>query len=104
MHFANPSAFFLLIVIAILIAVRESQGSRYRASLAFPDLQVLKGLPGTWRTRYGRWVWPLIYAGLILGVVALARPQIVLRGEAAKARGIDIMVTLDTSGSMRALD
>jgi Ca-activated chloride channel family protein len=29
---------------------------------------------------------------------------VVLRGEASKARGIDILITLDTSGSMRALD
>jgi Ca-activated chloride channel family protein len=64
----------------------------------------MDGLPQTWRTRYGRFVWPLVYIGLVLGVVALARPQAVLRGEAAKARGIDILITLDTSGSMRALD
>jgi Ca-activated chloride channel family protein len=45
-----------------------------------------------------------MYAGLALATVALARPQTVLKGEEARARGIDIMIALDTSGSMRALD
>src|SRR5947207_9522816 len=55
------------------------------------DLSLTQGLPSTWRTRYGPWVIWLVYAGLALGIVALARPQAVLKGEAAKARGIDIM-------------
>ncbi len=46
----------------------------------------------------------LIYAGLALAIVALARPRTLLKGEEAHARGIDIMIALDTSGSMRALD
>ena len=35
-------------------------------------------------------------------VLALARPQNVLRGENAEERGIDIVIVLDLSGSMRA--
>ena len=104
MHFANPYAFLLLPLIALLTGLREWQTSRYRAALPFPDVSLVKDLPGTWRTRYGRWVWACVYAGMALGVVALARPQSVLPGAAEKARGIDIMIALDTSGSMRALD
>jgi Ca-activated chloride channel family protein len=104
MHFANPSAFLLLPLLAGVIALRERQVSRYRASLPFPDLSLTASLPSTWRTRYGSLVWALIYVGLVLGIVALARPQVMLKGEATKARGIDIMIALDTSGSMRALD
>ena len=104
MHYANPSAFLLLPLLALLIGLREWQSSRYRAALPFPDLGGIQALPGTWRTRYGRVVWACVYIGLVLGVVALARPQSALPGEAAKARGIDIMIALDTSGSMRALD
>lgn len=46
----------------------------------------------------------LLYAGLALAIVALARPRSLLKGEEARARGIDILIALDTSGSMRALD
>jgi len=42
-------------------------------------------------------------AALVLGVLALARPQNVLRGEDADEKGIDIVIVLDLSGSMRAL-
>jgi Ca-activated chloride channel family protein len=42
-------------------------------------------------------------AALILGILALARPQDVLRGESAEERGIDIVIVLDLSGSMRAV-
>jgi Ca-activated chloride channel family protein len=42
-------------------------------------------------------------AALVLGILALARPQNVLRGEESEERGIDIVLVLDLSGSMRAL-
>ena len=42
-------------------------------------------------------------AALCLCVLAIARPQNVLRGENAEERGIDIVIVLDLSGSMRAL-
>lgn len=42
-------------------------------------------------------------AALLLGIVALMRPQNVLRGENAEESGIDIVLVLDLSGSMRAL-
>jgi len=104
MRYANPAALLLLIPLVIVVALREGWAARYRAALPFPDTRRLRTLPGTWRTIYGRWVRPLVYVGLLLGIVALARPQAVLRGEAAKARGIDILIAMDTSGSMRALD
>jgi Ca-activated chloride channel family protein len=42
-------------------------------------------------------------AALFLCILALARPQNVLKGENAEERGIDIVIVLDLSGSMRAL-
>jgi Ca-activated chloride channel family protein len=42
-------------------------------------------------------------AALVMGILAIARPQDVLRGENAEERGIDIVIVLDLSGSMRAV-
>jgi Ca-activated chloride channel homolog len=42
-------------------------------------------------------------AAIVLGLLAIARPQNVLRGEDSEERGIDIVIVLDLSGSMRAL-
>lgn len=46
----------------------------------------------------------LFILGLCLLVVALARPQSGLKTEEVTGRGVDIMLCLDTSGSMRAVD
>ena len=42
-------------------------------------------------------------AALGLAILAIGRPQNVLRGENADEKGIDIVIVLDLSGSMRAL-
>ena len=104
MTFANPSAFFLLFVLGLLIWLRERSSPRYRARLPFPSLDRLRGLPGTGRTRLRQLPAMLVYTGLAFSIVGLARPRTVMKGEEANARGIDIMIALDTSGSMRALD
>src|SRR5258708_11926460 len=104
MTFANPAAFLLLIILWLLVWLREQKSAAYHARLPFPSLERLKALPGTWRTRARQVPGILVYAGLGLAVVALARPRVLLKGEEAHARGIDIMIALDTSGSMRALD
>jgi Ca-activated chloride channel family protein len=104
MSFANPSAFLLFIFLGLLVWLRERKVLGFRARLPYPSLDRLKGLPGTWRTRARQVPATLVYAGLALAIVALARPRSLLKGEEAPARGIDIMIALDTSGSMRALD
>jgi len=104
MHFANPEAFLAWPFLAGFAWLRRAKRRPFRASLPFPDLAEARGLPSTWRARWKRLPEALLYGGLALAAVALARPQSVLKGEAARARGIDIMIALDTSGSMRALD
>ena len=42
-------------------------------------------------------------AALVMAVLALGRPQSVLRGETEEEKGIDIILVLDLSGSMRAV-
>ena len=42
-------------------------------------------------------------AALVLAVLALARPQSVLRGETEEEKGIDIVLVLDLSGSMKSV-
>jgi len=69
-------------------------------------LSTLAGLvtgPRGWRSQFRDLPGVLRGAALVLGIVALARPQDVLRGENAEERGIDIVIVLDLSGSMRAI-
>lgn len=104
MNFAHPWAFFLLIPLAGLIYLREAQSRRFWARLPFPDLSIASRLPGSWRTRIRSLPKWLFYAAFVFAIVALARPRTVMKGAEAQAKGIDIMITLDSSGSMRALD
>jgi Ca-activated chloride channel family protein len=69
-------------------------------------LSTLAGLttgPRGWRSQFRDLPGILRGAALALGIVALARPEDVLRGENAEERGIDIVIVLDLSGSMRAV-
>ena len=104
MNFADPIAFLLLIPLAVIVWLREEGRFNFRARLPFPDVRVVHALPASWRMPFVRVPSILLYTGLGLAIVALARPRTLLKGEEAKARGIDIMIALDTSGSMRALD
>ncbi len=104
MHFADPMALFLLTFLALLAGVRYYFDRRYRARLPFPDKRILSSLPVSWRGEFSWLPLALLLSGLALAFIALARPRSLLKGEEAKSRGIDIMVALDTSGSMRALD
>ena len=61
-------------------------------------------LPHSWRQRLRPWVEALRLASLALLVLAMARPQATRRDGGQQSEGIDIMMVLDTSGSMRALD
>jgi len=71
--------------------------------LGLPTLVPLLTGPRGWRSRLRDLPGIVRGAALVLGIVALARPEDVLRGENAEERGIDIVVVLDLSGSMRAI-
>ncbi|MCK6552775.1 VWA domain-containing protein, partial [Myxococcota bacterium] len=72
--------------------------------LVFSSTRLVDGLPRTFWAR--AWWLPdaLRVLALVCFVVALARPQKVGEAEAEDAEGIDIVLTLDTSCSMRAAD
>ncbi len=71
--------------------------------LGLSTLTALMTGPRGWRSRFRDLPGILRGAALVLGIAALARPQDVLRGENAEERGIDIVIVLDLSGSMRAV-
>ncbi len=91
----------LPVAAALLFALRRRREQRL-AALAAPALWPVL-LPDR-RPARARWrilLW-LAAAGLL--IVALARPQWGFRWEDVRRRGLDILVVLDTSNSMRATD
>jgi Ca-activated chloride channel family protein len=71
--------------------------------LGLPTVAPLALGPRGWRTPLRDVPGILRGAALVMAVLALGRPQSVLRGETEEERGIDIVVVLDLSGSMQAV-
>jgi Ca-activated chloride channel family protein len=71
--------------------------------LGLPTLAPLMKGPRGWRTPLRDAPGVLRGAAVALAVLALGRPQSVLRGETEEERGIDIVLVLDLSGSMAAV-
>jgi Ca-activated chloride channel family protein len=70
----------------------------------FPSLKALQSLGVPLRRTRGRWRWAFLLFPLALLIVAIARPR-VPKGEIPDPRrGIDIMLALDFSSSMRERD
>ena len=90
---------FLLPLLAWWMAKKNPQ-----ASLQFPNIHVLKQIQRSHRSPAGKRLIALRLCGLFLLILALARPQWVKQTSNTQVEGIDIVVTLDLSGSMCALD
>lgn len=105
MTWANPQWLWLLTLLPILIGFSVWRYfKKRRASLTFSDTNSLKDLPGNWR-RHGVWAAPALrWIAFALVVVAMARPQFKNTTVERNAEGIDIMLVLDISTSMRAED
>lgn len=99
-----PTLGVLALVVAGIVVWRttiaaDTRTPRLRVSTVAP----LATGPRGFRTRLRDLPGMLRGAALLLAILALGRPQNVLRGESSDERGIDIVLVLDLSGSMRAL-
>lgn len=73
-------------------------------SLLFSDTSELQKMPTSWKS-YGVWLAPILqWAAFALLVLAMARPQYKNSTIEQNAEGIDIVMTLDISSSMKAED
>jgi Ca-activated chloride channel family protein len=103
MTFAHPELLWCLALVPLLVAWRWWR-TRGQAGLQFSDVDAARAVAPSWRVRLRSVPDVLKVAALILGIVALARPQERDVVRTRSAEGIDIMLVLDTSTSMRAED
>ncbi|MBU3911596.1 MAG: VWA domain-containing protein [Candidatus Omnitrophica bacterium] len=104
MRFANPVFLVLLGLIPLFVWLYFRRSKNRDASLIFSDTSVFKGIRSGFRARYRHTPMILRMAALSIFILALARPQAGQKEEEIITEGIDIVLTLDTSGSMRAED
>ncbi len=99
-EWATPWAFVLLpLALALPLQGRLTGVARLR--LPGPDV-----LEAGWTARRAMAWLPLALRvlGLVLVIVALARPRVSHRSTVVESDGLDIMLAIDTSGSMRNQD
>jgi Ca-activated chloride channel family protein len=95
---------WLLLGLAVVGVVSWTQYRQRRAAVLYSSVQLLRHLPVTLALRVKRWLPWMRAVGLLLVVVALARPQRGLEAFRVRTEGIAIQMCLDRSGSMQALD
>jgi len=106
MHFEDPWLLWILVPVAVVWAAGLvwSVFGRGRAAVRFSQVQRLKRLrpPLTLRLRQATQLLRVVVIGLLL--LGMARPQTGRKHSRVITEGIDIVLVLDTSGSMKALD
>lgn len=103
MGFAAPWAFALLIPLAFA-AWRMLRRQARRGAIPFAPCSRIPRRAPSWRAVAARCVPFAAIAGLLLLVIAAARPQRVFTRERKTSDAIAIAMVVDVSGSMRALD
>jgi len=101
-RFLQPECFWLLLLLPLVMLWRGRRGPV--AAIEYSDVGLARDLARGSRSRIGGWVWVLpILAGALM-IAGLARPQRDHSRTEVIANGIDIVLGLDVSGSMQALD
>lgn len=95
---------WLLALLAAALALAFAARRRRRATLLYSSVALLRGAPVTLAQRAKRLLPWLRFAALALVALGLARPQQGLEEFRVRTEGIAILMAIDQSGSMRALD
>jgi len=101
-RFLQPEWFWLCALLPLVLLWRGRRGPV--AAIQYPDISLARELAHRTRSRIAglKWLWPILAAALM--IVGLARPQRLHSNTQVTANGIDIVLLLDVSGSMQALD
>jgi Ca-activated chloride channel homolog len=101
-HFDHPEILWLLALFPLLAFLRGRRGTA--TAIRYSSTQTAKAIAGARKSKAGSWLGTLRILALSALVVALAQPQMVHGTSEVDASGIDIILAVDVSGSMEALD
>lgn len=102
-RFTYPYLLFLILLLPVLYSLARRSRRRDR-SVAYSSLKLFEksDLRASWWKRNGRWL--LRFSAFVLLIVAMARPQTGRSEHSVETEGVDIVLVLDISGSMKAQD
>jgi len=101
-RFFSPEWLWLLTLLPVIALWRGRRGSV--AAVEYSNAQLVRAVARSTRSRSGAWLTAVSLLALAFFILGLARPQIGSTSAPIQASGIDIMLLLDVSGSMRSLD
>ena len=102
--YAEPYFLYLLAFVPAMVAFYVLKQHRANASLRMPGLSPFKDTGLTFRHYLRHLLFGFRVAAIALLVFVLARPQATNKFQDVTTEGIDIILTLDISGSMLARD
>ncbi len=104
MRFANPWVLFFLVLIPGVVFLAERFKDRNQSSFRFPYHGLVSGIKPALKVRLSERLIYMRGVMLFLIILAVARPQAILEETKIYVEGIDIVLAVDASGSMRAMD
>jgi len=102
--FANPGFLFFLVVIPALVVWYFYRRSRNHADLRVSCTEGFDGMGKNLRFYLNHSLYVIRLLAITLLIVAMARPQTSLSRQDITVEGIDLVLALDVSGSMLAMD
>ncbi len=105
MEWANPEWFWALLSIPVILGVYLYRYfTQKKPALTFTSVSYFNGLSGNWKAHLHWLTLAFFLTGLTFLILSLARPQDKLTTIERNAEGIDIVMVLDMSSSMKAED
>ncbi len=102
MTFHDPQLLWLLLALPVFAIIRARIGRR--AAVVYPSTEVASVAARASRSRIGGLLPAIRYLSVAALIVALSRPQMSRAHEKVEASGIDMVLAVDVSSSMEALD
>jgi Ca-activated chloride channel family protein len=104
LSFAHPLYFGLLLLIPFIIWWQQRTKVKDNPAVRLTTLAGIAGVKPTWRVRFRPVLFVLRVLALASLSIALARPQSSNTTENIDSEGVDIVLSIDVSGSMLAED
>jgi Ca-activated chloride channel family protein len=103
-EFATPWVLSFLLLVPLTAVWYRMRYARRFSAIKLSSIEALNGLPVSWRVRLMPLPFILRLLAVAAIVIALARPQTYFSEEEVSTEGIDLVLAMDVSKSMWAVD
>ena len=101
-RFFHPELLWLLLLLPLFAFLRGRRGPV--ATVEFSSTEAARQIARETRSRPGSWLLYLRLLAAGLFIAGLARPQLTHGSREVQASGVDLVLAIDVSGSMKSLD